>query len=431
MKKNRGLGFLGPANLFFIFWFAGVILPIMPFLNETDGFSTMWPYEFNDKINSLYFALFIYLAVLLFFYLGYAVTVRLFRAKKNIFMPSKLGGLNFEIRAAIISAIGLLSVLFLVYLLGGVNSWLQAGGNRIREFAGLNFIVLIQNGLLAVSIGWFIKITDSASGFRARNHYLFLFFSLFVLVLIAFQGAKSTIFVYLFALLVIWHSKVRRLPLWRLAIIGIIFYILLMIYHLVKQEYLVVGYFVFYNPSDGWIVSFARFLLHQFTGNLMQLQTMTVLVDAIPNYLELQYGATLKMVLLIWVPSLLYPDKPLTAPGIFTTALWPEKWIAEGTTMPPGLFGELFMNFGVWGAIFGAIIFGSIYGVLYMRVVHFGRQIDLGLYAIMAGLLLHFFRGELASVTVLLFSLVIPLVWLLKGRSRVELMKLKIRDKNR
>ena len=403
----------------------------MPFLNETDGFSLMWPYSFSDKINSLTVALFIYLAVILFFFLGYAIAVRLFLGKKNIMAPEKMGGLTFELRAGILLVIGLLSIALLVYLVGGVSNWLQAGGNRIREFAGLNFIVLLQNGLLAVSMGWFIKITDVTTRFRAHHHLLFLIFSLFVLVLIAFQGAKSTLFVYLFAMLVIWHSKVRPLPLWRLAIIGAIFYVSLMIYHLMKQEYLVVGHFVFYNPDDGWIISFARFLSQQLTGNLMQVQTMAVLVDAIPNDLELQYGATLKMVFLIWVPSLLYPDKPLTAPGVFTTALWPEKWIAEGTTMPPGLFGEFFMNFGLLGPIVGAVIFGAIYGVLYMRAVQFGRQIDVGVYAVMAGLLLHYFRGELASVTVLLLSLIIPLAWLLKGRSKIERISLQTSQTNK
>lgn len=434
MKKNRGFGLLGPSKLFSLFWFVGIIIPVIPFLYEIDGFSLMWPYHYNDKQSSLTSALFIYSGVLLSFFLGYTIAVRLFLTKKTMFAPENSGGLTFELRAAIISAIGLLSVVLLIYLVGGMSNWLQASSNRTREFAGLNFIVLLQNGLLAVSIGWFIKITDSRSGFRARHNLLFLVFSLFVFILVAFQGAKATLFVYLFAILVIWHSRIKPLHFLRLAIIGIIFYILLMVYHLVKQEYLVVGYFMFYNPNDGWIISFVRFLSQQLTVNLMQVQTMTVLVDAIPSDLDLQYGATLKMVFLIWIPSLLYPDKPLTAPGIFTTALWPEKWIDEGTTMPPGLFGELFMNFGVFGAVIGAVIFGVIYGVFYMRAVYFGRQVDVGLYAVMAGLMLHYFRGELASVTVLLLSLVIPLAWLLKGRSRIErigLQKLRANNNNK
>lgn len=425
LKKQRDIGLLGPSNLFFVFWFFGVIVPLVPFLNETDGFSLMWPYRFNDKMGSLVFALLIYSVVLFFFIFGYNVARQYFVTKKEVLTRASPGGLSFEFRATIISAIGLISVVLLIYLVGGIGSWLQAGSDRIRVFAGLNFIVLLQNGLLAVSIGWFIKITDGLKNFRAYRHCGFLVFSSLVFALVAFQGAKSTLFVYLFAMLVIWHAKVKSLSFWRLSVIGAILYVSLMAYHLVKQEYLAVGYFVFYEPNDGWIISFVRFLSQQLTGNLMQLQTMTVLVDAIPDELNFQYGETLKMVFLIWVPSLLYADKPLTAPGVFTTALWPEKWIAEGTTMPPGLFGEFFMNFGLFGVIPGSVFFGFIYGVLYMRAVQYGGQANLGLYALMAGLLLHYFRGELASVTVLLLSLAIPLVWVLRGQSKAERKNLR------
>lgn len=88
--------------------------------------------------------------------------------------------------------------------------------------------------------------------------------------------------------------------------------------------------------------------------------------------------------------------------------------------MPPGLFGELFMNFGIFGSMVGAAVFGAIYGFVYARAMRGSRQFDLGLYAIMAGLLLHYFRGELASVTVLLLSMIIPLMWILKGQYKTE-----------
>jgi hypothetical protein len=414
MRTHRGMGFLSPSYLFLVFWCAGVLVPIGPFLNETDGFSVFWPYLFVDKIDSLKIALMLYVGVLLCFLLGSAAASLLINPQSARQHVRRLGWC-FETRAKLVVAASVLSIVLLVYLLGGVSNWLLAGGDRIRQFAGLNFIVLIQNGLLSVSLAWFIKITGSTKPFAVRNHLPFITLSIFALTLIALQGAKSTLFVYLMAMLVIWHVKVRPVSFIWLATLGSIGFMMMMTYHVIKQEYLVVGYFIFYNENDGFFVSFFRMLYQQLTGNLMQLQCMTVLVDAMPEQLDFQLGATLKMVFQIWLPSLIFPDKSPTAPGVFTLALWPEKWIDEATTMPPGLFGELYMNFGWSGALIGGFLAGLIYGVFYRRVILKRGDAQLGVYALFAGVMLHYFRGELASVTVLFISLLVPLIWILRG----------------
>lgn len=420
MRNSRGMGFLGPSYLFLIFWCAGVLMPIGPFINENDGFSLFWPYYFVDKLGSLKIALLIYLGVLLCFLLGGAVA-SLSINPKPARQFVRLLGWSFETRAKVIVAASALSIVLLIYLLGGVGNWLFAGGDRIRQFAGLNFVVLIQNGLLSVSLAWFIKITGKTRSFSIRNHFSFILFSLFVLLIIALQGAKATLFVYLMAMLVIWHVKVCSVSFVRLAMIGVICFVLMMFYHVIKQEYLVVGYFTFYNEEDGFLVSFFRMLYQQLTGNLMQLQCMTVLVDAMPEQIDYQFGATLKMVFQIWLPSLIFPDKPPTAPGVFTLALWPEKWFDEATTMPPGLFGEFYMNFGWMGALIGAFLAGFICGVVYRRAIYKDGDVQFGAYALLAGVMLHYFRGELASVTVLYLSLLVPLIWILRGVPKVEL----------
>lgn len=424
-RTNLGMGFLGPSYLFLVFWCAGVLMPIGPFLSESDGFSLFWPYSFVDKVGSLKIALLVYVGVLLCFLIGGAVASLFINRKPARPLVRRIGW-SFETRAMVVVAASALSIVLLVYLLGGVGNWLLAGGDRIRKFAGLNFVVLIQNGLLSVSLAWFIKIAGKTRQFAVRNHLPFIIFSILALLVIALQGAKATLFVYLMAMLVIWHVKVRSVSFVRLAILGAICFVLMMFYHVVKQEYLVVGYFVFYNEEDGFLVSFFRMLYQQLTGNLMQLQCMTVLVDAMPDNLDYQYGSTLKMVFQIWLPSLIFPDKPPTAPGVFTLALWPEKWIHEATTMPPGLFGEFYMNFGWMGALIGAFLAGFICGVVYRRAVYKGGDAQFGAYALLAGVMLHYFRGELASVTVLYLSLLVPLIWILRGTPRAKSQSIRI-----
>ncbi|MEA9997369.1 O-antigen polymerase, partial [Pseudomonas sp. AA4] len=234
----------------------------------------------------------------------------------------------------------------------------------------------------------------------------------------ALQGQKSTIFIIILSLICVRHYRVKKVSLIKGAILGAVMFISLMIYHLLKQELLATGRFFFINDEDGVFLSFLHFLATQFTGNLMQLQTMTVLVDAMPEHLEWQNGTTLLMVVLILIPSSIFPDKPTTAAGVFTGAFWPEQWLSTGTTLPPGIFGELYMNFGVLGVISGGVLLGIIWGRLYGAVVYAPRSDRaIGVYAIAIASMLHLFRGELASVILLIASICIPFL-LLSSRQK-------------
>ncbi|MBP5139198.1 oligosaccharide repeat unit polymerase, partial [Pseudomonas chlororaphis] len=240
------------------------------------------------------------------------------------------------------------------------------------------------------------------------------FVALFVCAL---QGQKSTIFIIILSLIIVRHYRVQRVSLVKGAVLGFVMFVSLMIYHLLKQELLATGRFFFINEEQGVFLSFVHLLATQFTGNLMQLQTMTVLVDAMPKGLEWQNGSTLLMIVLILIPSGLFPDKPLTAAGVFTGAFWPDKWLMEGTTLPPGIFGELYMNFGALGVLFGGLFLGLLWGRLYGAVIYNPKSDRaLGVYALAVASMLHLFRGELASVALLVASILIPFLFLSSKR---------------
>lgn len=182
------------------------------------------------------------------------------------------------------------------------------------------------------------------------------------------------------------------------------------------------GHFAFTAYGDTVLSAFLKFLFLQFTGNMMQLQTMAVLMDAMPNQMQFEYGQTLLMIFLIWIPSAIFPAKPLTAPGVFTMAFWPAAWLNEGTTLPPGFFGEMYMNFGWFGLVGGGLVAGFLYGLSY-RAVRSRPDCDLtlGRHALFVSLLLHYFRGEAASVTVLFLTIYLPF-WLTIKLSATRLL---------
>ncbi len=410
---------LRPEFLFICFWIAGVALQVIPFISEQDGFSLYWSYDFTNKSEALKVAFFLYSLVLVFFIVG-GFLGHLF---SKIHMPrfwSRRSQLtdnsSFNLRMLVVLSLGFLSILATIAILGGVNEWLVAGGDRIRQFAGFNFIVLLQNGLLSVSLVWLIRLSRIGK-FTFRANKLFLLYTVIAIMLVAIQGAKSTLFVFILAFVVIWHYRVKRFTVTGLIIGGFCLFVLLMTYHVIKQEYLVVGKFMFLDENRGFWINTLDYLFKQFTGNLMQLQCLAVLVDSMPDQLDYQNGETFKMVFLIWLPSLLFPDKPPTAAGVFTLAFWPEKWLEQGTTLPPGLFGEFYMNFGLIGIFLGALLMGTTYSFFYWKNIR--KQFSdnsLGVYALMAAMMLHYFRGEASSVTVLFLSMLVPLMWMLRGR---------------
>jgi hypothetical protein len=201
---------------------------------------------------------------------------------------------------------------------------------------------------------------------------------------------------------------------------GAILFVALIAFHIFKQEYLAIGEVVSLDPGDRRLDAVLAILGLQWTGNLMQLQCLATLIDGMPGTLDFQYGKTLLMIALILVPSALYPAKPLTAPGILTDAFWPHRWVDEGTTMPPGFVGEMYMNFGWVGIAAGALLAGHVYGAS-MRRCEAKPNCDrtLGSHALLVAVMLHFFRGELASVCLLFFSIYVPFLIVCKACSVV------------
>lgn len=413
--KKEKFDCFGVGFFFFVIWFAGVIVPLYPFVMGFDGFSQFWDFNFVDKSESIDKAILLYSGALVLVLIGCYLG-----RKSQLNNPGQARYINtariFSQRSFIFGFAGFLAFGTILVLLGGVSGLLQGASDRIRAFAGLNGLFLLQNLLLSVSLAWYIRLTrDQKKSLMERlSFWIYFLLALFVCAL---QGQKSTIFIIILSLIVVRHYRVKPISLVKGAILGFVMFVSLMMYHLLKQEFLATGRFFFINEEQGVFLSFVHFLATQFTGNLMQLQTMTVLIDAMPHGLDWQNGTTLLMIVLILIPSGLFPGKPLTAAGVFTGAFWPNKWLMEGTTLPPGVFGELYMNFGPLGVLFGGFLIGVIWGRLYGAVLYNPKSDRaLGVYALAIASMLHLFRGEFSSVLLLIASIWLPFLLLSSNR---------------
>lgn len=391
----------------------GYLAPFPGTLAETDTFREFWPIDLTAPDEAIAGSLQIYCVTIVALLAGCATSRRSNHVRGPI---SSLPAADIHAHQPYVTlwgaALTASIVLFLigVHLLGGPAALASGLGDRIRLFAGLNYFFLPVNIFVSASL------LLAVSYLRERKRTVLLTWGAVFALSIAFAavlGNKSNIFIALLATVTVFHYTARRLSMPLLLAAGLLLWPALMAYQLYVREYLPTGELMSIDASTP-IASFFEYCASQLSGNIMQLQTLSILVDQMPNALDYQFGKTFASLLTLPIPSSIYPDKPLTAPGVFTLALWPHRWIDEGTTLPPGIVGELYMNFGVIGVAAGAFLAGSLFERTYLRLasVNAAKPASLAIYAILIASVTHYVRGEFVSPTLLVLSMTLPILFI-------------------
>jgi oligosaccharide repeat unit polymerase len=302
-----------------------------------------------------------------------------------------------------------------VALVGGPSAVLGGLGDRIRLTQGLNYLFQATNLLIVVSLVWFTWLLTTGRSIRSTAFWCY---TLVAFGVSALQGSKSILFIFLLALAVLYHRMRSRIPGALAMLGGAVTFIALTAYALFTREYLAVGQLVTLRAWDA--SSLFNVLRVEFVGNFIQLQTMIVLVGRVPHELQYQLGRTYLATLTMPVPRGLWPSKPLPSTGVFTLAFWPDSWLNSGTTLPPGLFGEFYLNYGWIGVAIGAFVFARIGRTLLVR--HSAAPLDpyrVLLYALFVAMTAHYVRGDFA-VSVAFLELLLPMLVLLHFCTRRE-----------
>jgi len=408
----RRVDVLSPVLLFTIYVFIGYVLPIPAFLASVDPVSTSWVNDYGDFERSLRGALWITIAGVIGFYLGYAATrdlipgVRLpVRRQVPRWRDQRLFGMS-----VLYVASGLLLFSIGVALIGGPTELLFGLSSRVTLSAGLNYFFYAINLLLVVSLIWWARALSE----ERLPGVPFWIYTASAVALAALQGSKIILFFFTLAMTLVYHVIRRRVSPVRLAALVVVFVPVLSLYAIYIREYLVLGELRSIESTEGWLWFLWLLVTREFASNFVQLQALTLVVDRVPDVLEFQHGQTLLAMLTIAVPSSWYSEKYLTAPGVFTLAIDPDRWVKEGTTLPPGLIGEMYMNFGTTGVVLGLACFGAVFGLIRRTVKRRGSDPATAvLYALSVAMLAHYIRGEVVSPTVLLLIFALPTLLLL------------------
>jgi oligosaccharide repeat unit polymerase len=408
----RRVDVLSPVLLFTVYVFIGYVLPVPAFLAGLDPVSTSWVSDYGDFDRSLRRALWVTIAGVIGFYLGYAATRDLIPGVRMSVRPqiSRWRDQRLLGMSVLYVASGLLLFSIGVALIGGPTELLLGLSNRVTLSAGLNYFFYAINLLLVVSLIWWTRALSE----QRLPRLSFWIYTASAVALAALQGSKIILFFFALTMTLVYHVIRRRVSPVRLAVLVIVFVPVLSLYTIYIREYVVLGELRSIESTEGWLSLLWLLVTREFASNFVQLQALTLVVDRVPDILEFQHGRTLLAMLTIAVPSGWYPEKYLTAPGVFTLAIDPDRWVREGTTLPPGLIGEMYMNFGTTGVVLGLSCFGAVFGWIRRTVKRRGSDPATAvLYALSVAMLAHYIRGELVSPTVLLLIFALPTVLLL------------------
>ncbi len=381
----------------------GYVLPLPGVLDGTDGFFPSFPGRLANETGALGSALLVAALGAVGFHGGYFVLGRLGQSVR-VRAPVRWNGPMLRAVSIVYVVLGCALFAGAIAIIGGPSALLASLGDRIRLTAGINYLFQAVNLLLVVAIIWWVRSLLT----QTRRGPVFWMFVALALAGAALQGSKSILFIGVVWAALLWHRLGRRIPNRVILIGGVTVFVALGAYALVLREYFAVGQFVTIDPD--FITPEALWFLvkRELGGNFIQLQTLSVLVDRMPADLDYQYGQTYLATLALPVPRGLWPGKPLPSTGVFTTAFWPDSWYEAGTSLPPGLMGEMYMNFHIVGVFAGMLAFGAL--IRRAEQAGFGenpRVVGVCLSTLLVACIPHYIRGDFA-VTAIFLILFLP-----------------------
>jgi oligosaccharide repeat unit polymerase len=100
--------------------------------------------------------------------------------------------------------------------------------------------------------------------------------------------------------------------------------------------------------------------------NLLDISVTSKIYNEVPEQLEFQYGSTFLSLFVAPVPRTYWPSKPAVNPG---KTIADELYSFDPNSqagVPPGIIGELFINFGILGVFTGLLLLGIIIKKIYL-----------------------------------------------------------------
>lgn len=132
-------------------------------------------------------------------------------------------------------------------------------------------------------------------------------------------------------------------------------------------------------------------------GDTGYANVVMLMIKLFPNSYEYLLGQSYYRILLTPIPRFVWPNKPINTESIIGSIVSPE---ILGYSLPPGIQGDLYINFGLWG-----ILGMFLYGIFFSSISHIKSFFSLMLSGISAVWIFHLSRGGFTNPIIIFLVL--------------------------
>ena len=284
---------------------------------------------------------------------------------------------------------------------GGIAGILANAG-RLREVtAGYGYAIL---GGGFFPIGAVLLLVDQLLG-HPRKFWIILFCAMSV-VFPALFGNRTGIFAVLISCIVVYaHIRRIRRP-WRIAALFMILVLVVvpLVVFLGFARESNVGASEIPRVASTMIDNGSSFFYSQTLGEFSAVDSFAAIIHGGPSVFPFRYGETYLDAVLFIIPRSVWPAKPQafsTAVGDYVTR--------NGNDVPPGIIGELYVNFHLFGIVTGMFLLGRLMDFMYRRAM-VGSVGALALYALLIPYFGVFLSRNFLGAGVLLLTAILPML---------------------
>ncbi len=243
-----------------------------------------------------------------------------------------------------------------------------------------------------------------------RKVFQLCLFGLAVLVPFVASARGEILFLF-FSLLLVMHYARKRVSMTQVVAFTVIAFLLLGVMgELRRQAYSRINH----GFSDSQFVLADAFHTLAYNAHFIGVGKTAVVVTQIPERASFMYGSSYLSFLIAPIPRTLWPDKPVVRIGRFVGVELYQRESFSG--VPPGLYGEAYLNFGWLGIAIIPYLFGYWCRAAYRRFVLERSPKDflgIALYGILWVFMMNMMMTDFTGSLVKLVRYLIPfgIVW--------------------
>ncbi len=404
-RRGRRLDLFHPLVVFAAMWFFAYVVPGFSLLS---GHDTVWGVfqdaAYGHRESLVARSLFLSALAAIFVQLGFFAPRP--RIRDSVAAPPLLDEERFRVARRFLTVLAIAGAMALMLKIGGFRALISGLNDRVRLFAGLNYLGMPALSLLGVSLLWYEQQLRSGK----KTTPSFWVFVAFASGLNVIGGSRTNLLGFIVAMLVLRHYLRKNVSVAGAVIAAVLLVSTGLFYELYFREYLVAKAITSIDLSQNFSV-LAPILWDRFSsGAFLQLQTMMLIVGGIPSRMPWLNGRHYLALALMPIPRALFPGKPPVGTQIFSQYFFPDQ-LAAGTSFPTSMLGEFYMNFGILGVCIGALLAGWLLRKSYARAVEQDTAVGrLSLHALVIGTLFPWIRGDSFGPTVFFAGVAVPLL---------------------